>query len=279
MTTLQRLKHRTKVLIGKPSVDENRIALDLFEGVDRGLMLDVGACFGNTAIPFAERGWHVKAFEPDPDNRSVLEANLARNPAGKRVSVAEAAVADEPGQLALYSSPVSAGVSSLRPFMDSHAERASVPVTTLRDFCVSNGITSVDYLKIDVEGFEREVLNGYDWEASRPTVIVLEFEDSKTVPRGYSWRDLASFLADRGYRVVVSEWEPIVQYGTAHSWKAFKDYPCELESPESWGNLIAIEPGLADRLSGLRRSVERRHSLGLLTHRIATRIPLLRNYA
>ena len=70
-------------------------------------------------------------------------------------------------------------------------------------------------MKIDVEGFERNVLDGYDW-AVRPDLIVLEFEDSKTVPLGYSWKDLADGLIDRGYQVLVSEWFPIERYGGSH---------------------------------------------------------------
>ena len=55
--------------------------------------------------------------------------------------------------------------------------------------------------------------------------------DSKTVPLGYKFDDLARFLADKGYAVFVSEWHPIVRYGIRHDWNRLTRYPCKLADP------------------------------------------------
>jgi hypothetical protein len=83
-------------------------------------------------------------------------------------------------------------------------------------------------------------LRGYPWDRSKPRVIVCEFEDAKTRPLGYDYHDLAGFLVARGYRLIVSEWRPIVRYGVQHRWRRFAEYPCELTESAAWGNLIAV---------------------------------------
>ena len=51
---------------------------------------------------------------------------------------------------------------------------------------------------------------------------------------------MALFLSDKGYNILISEWCPIVKYGTTHKWKCFKKYPeCSIPD-DAWGNFIAI---------------------------------------
>ena len=45
--------------------------------------------------------------------------------------------------------------------------------------------------------------------------------DRKTVKLGYTARDLAEFLQRQGYSVLVSQWDPVVEYGTQHTWSRF----------------------------------------------------------
>src|SRR5690606_1192346 len=120
-------------------------------------------------------------------------------------------------------------------FHDSHEQRQTVRATTLAR--ALRGVDSVDFLKVDTEGHDLFVLKGYDW-SKPPTAIICEFEDRKTLPLGYSLKDLADFLIDKGYSVLVSEWEPIVEYGQRHTWKRFSRDPSSV-SADGWGNLIA----------------------------------------
>jgi FkbM family methyltransferase len=211
-------------------------------GIRDGLMLDVGAHYGYSLMPFAERGWTVHAFEPDPANR----AHLVENHGGKgRVTVVPVAVGDETRTMTLYTSHESTGVSSLVAFTRRHEATATVDVIRLQDYMIENDLRHVDFLKIDVEGYEKFVLDGYDW-SNEPTAIVLEFEDAKTVPIGYDWRHLADRLRDGGYTVIVSEWYPPLRYGVEHRWRCFKRYPCDLVDSRATGNLIAFK-GIGER--------------------------------
>lgn len=92
------------------------------------------------------------------------------------------------------------------------------------------------------------MLQGFPWERGQPAVIECEFEDTKTVPLGYTFHDLARFLVERGYTVYVSEWHPIIRYGIRHDWRALMRYPCELADPKGWGNLLAFRDGIDEEL-------------------------------
>lgn len=223
--------------VGPLGLDESQVAHSLLKDSYSRVMLDVGAHVGYSLLPFARDGWTVHAFEPDPTNRAGLEKHLAAEPT-LDVRVVPKAVSNEPGSLQLFTSPESTGISSLAPFTATHEATAEVEVIRLDGYLAEHGIDSVGFMKIDVEGFERHVLAGYDW-AVKPEVIVLEFEDTKTLPLGYGWTELADELVGHGYSVTVSEWAPIERYGVEHTWLRFEPYPTTLLNEEGWGNLIA----------------------------------------
>ncbi len=206
---------------------------------DRGeLMIDVGVNFGNSCDVYLRKGWTVHAFEPDPNNRRELLKAWGSNP---QLIVNEEAVSDKAGlTVPFYASDESTGISGLSAFTDGHKKIAEVQTTTLKDYYQKTGIKHVDFLKIDVEGFDKFVLDGFPWEKDRPEVVLAEFEDRKTVPLGYSTDDLVNAMIAQGYFVYVSEWYPIVRYGVAHDWRRFIRYTPELDLSRTWGNLIGF---------------------------------------
>lgn len=218
--------------------NENEIIFKVFQNSShKGIMCDVGAHHGYCLTPFAKGGWQVFAFEPDPENRSKLLENTRTY---STVHVDSRAVSDRvEASVPFYTSNESSGVGSLSAFLPSHEMAHTVSTTTLNGFFVEQGLDQVDYLKIDTEGFDLMVLEGVAWEKTQPKVVLCEFEDEKTLKLGYSYETLADYLAGKGYRVLVSEWRPIVRYGEQHAWRGYFTYPHKLYSQKAWGNLIA----------------------------------------
>lgn len=222
--------------------DETAGIARLFQDTLSGTtMIDVGAHHGSALVPFLNRGWRIYAFEPDDKNRSNLLERLAKHKNKDLVSLDTRCVSNKAQRgVSFFTSKQSTGISGLSAFHESHVEAQQVDITTLTEFFQDKPMPAVDFLKIDTEGHDLFVLQGYPWERGEPAVIECEFEDVKTVPLGYTFHDLSRFLVDKGYTVYVSEWHPIVRYGIQHDWNRLVRYPCELADPKGWGNLLAF---------------------------------------
>ena len=210
-----------------------------------GVMLDVGAHHGESAEIFADLGWQVHCFEPNPANWPHIARRVTDRYSGTHL--VRAAVGEVPAKnRTFFTSEESSGISSLHSFHESHEAALSVDITTLRDYCAQHDLRKVDFLKVDTEGFDYFVLRGLDWSKLLPTIVVCEFEDRKTESLGYSYHDMAAYLAGLGYRVIVSEWDPVLRYGVQHTWRRYADYPANLLRSDAWGNLIAIKERAAE---------------------------------
>lgn len=223
------------------TIDEGKLIAEYFAETasDRAsgerIIIDVGAHFGSSFKPYLQNGWRVIAFEPDASKHE----KLAQYESHPKFELIKSAVSDAPGKLTFFVSEESTGIASLLNFRDTHRAAGEVPVVTLRDVLSERKITRIDYLKIDVEGYDLNVLRGHDWTVL-PEVLLVEFDELKTRRLGHTYRDLANFIVARGYDVFVSEWFPIIRYGVTHQWRCIVPYPCEIQHPDAWGNLIAI---------------------------------------
>jgi FkbM family methyltransferase len=144
------------------------------------LVFDVGAHLGDRTSAFAALGARVVALEPQPAVREWLERLVGRSPG---VTVRGEAVGAEPGTARLALSRRTPTVSTLaRDWPGSLAKRnpsfrgvrwedaVEVPVTTLDVLIETYGTPR--FVKIDVEGWEAEVLAGL----TRPVAALsLEF--------------------------------------------------------------------------------------------------------
>ena len=239
--------------IAHATIDETDLIANLVQEEPDGVMIDVGAHHGSSAKPFLEQGWQVICFEPDSQNRARLVRNVGKHP---NVTIDSNAVSDESGvDKSFFTSVQSSGISGLLDFHDSHQMTSTVNVVTLASSPSTRAINHVNFLKIDVEGYDLAVIKGAPWDRWEPDIIECEFEDAKTKHLGHTWTDIADYLVSKGYTVYVSEWHPIQKYGVPHDWFGLKKYPCWLRDPAAWGNLLAFkvppkEEKLRDALNG-----------------------------
>lgn len=121
--------------------------------------LDVGANVGAVALALAKfvgPGGKVYAFEPGPPNQHRLRNNFALNPTLlARTELLACGVADQPGELWWAEEPGNPGNALL-----SDKGTHKIPVITLDAFLSDRQLTRVDFLKIDVEGMELQVMQG-----------------------------------------------------------------------------------------------------------------------
>jgi FkbM family methyltransferase len=124
-----------------------------------GYCLDVGANVGAIALALADRvgpTGRVYAFEPGPFLFERLVRNVRRNPGlGDVLTPVNLGVSDRPGELFWNEDPTNRGNASM---YESTGTR--VRVVPLDEFFAAHPLPRLDFVKIDVEGMEYEVLRG-----------------------------------------------------------------------------------------------------------------------
>lgn len=130
---------------------------------DVKVVLDIGANIGIASLYFATSFPNavVHAFEPEPGNCDVLDANARALP---RILVHRFALGADDGELTLFDSDDSAnlgGFSSHGAGINPKRSK-TVPVRHAGRALAELGITRVDILKVDTEGAEWEILTAMD---------------------------------------------------------------------------------------------------------------------
>ena len=123
--------------------------------------LDVGANIGYytaLAIPLIGVSGQVVALEPDPECYALLLATVAANSGAKVTCIPKAAGASR-GTMRLYQNQNNRADNRLYPhgMATTHAD---VEVIDIDSMLEEQGIKQVDLVKIDVQGFEGQVLRG-----------------------------------------------------------------------------------------------------------------------
>jgi FkbM family methyltransferase len=144
-----------KILISSKVYDE--IELDALAATCRDLpFVDVGANIGYYSMEIAKRGCpSVLAIEPNPPTLQRLRYNLSLNALTDRVKVVAAGVGPA-GELEFYQTGGLGGSSFVKPAHD--APVIKVRTIPLLDILAEGGIEKIGGMKIDVEGFEDQVL-------------------------------------------------------------------------------------------------------------------------
>ena len=124
------------------------------------VVLDCGANIGVfTKKALAAGASHVIAIEPAPENLRVLKKNLAAEIAAGKVTIYEKGVWDKDDVLKMNIDPANSAADSFvrsRP----NAQVIELPLTTVDKLVAELGLPRVDFIKMDIEGAERQAVAG-----------------------------------------------------------------------------------------------------------------------
>ena len=175
----------------------------LFGTKQVGFYVDVGAAhpmFENDTKALYDRGWFGINIEP---NKSFFDILAAERPRDTNLNIA---ISDLAGESHFYEVQ-GTGLSTCDPEEAARARAKGfdviehiVKTCTLRDLLDAANSPAIDLLKIDVEGFEPNVIRSNDWSRFRPNVILVEATFPETPVRR---PDVAGpLLENAGYRRV-----------------------------------------------------------------------------
>jgi FkbM family methyltransferase len=192
-----------------------------------GFYVDIGGghpVFDNVSFAFYLAGWRGVVVEPNPALAALTRAVRPRD------RLFEGLCGAATGDATLYlqrefhglSTTVAEHARAAESEVGRSAEAVTLPMLTLADLCAQHAKATFEFLKIDVEGAEADVLRGADFTRFRPRVIVVEA--IKPLSLAPAW----------------DEWEPLLgRHGYAYAW-----------DDELNRYYVAAEAGaLADRLA------------------------------
>ena len=182
------------------------------------IVLDIGAYAGITSIIFAQLvgpGGHVYAFEADKVNHECALSNIemaARVLGLKNITLINKAIwADSDGLL--FSNEGAMGSSAVSITGADRGDMQRVPSVRLDDFFAEQELTHADFIKIDIEGCEVEVL-----EASAQFLKTIRAKliiEPHLVDGVMSTDRCCGYLRDAGFdvhvRAKVGESEPLIE--------------------------------------------------------------------
>jgi FkbM family methyltransferase len=171
-------------------------------------LIDVGANEGDFIRAATRLGKpsRVIAFEPHPVCQQILAALFASIPDGQLIKAAAGAA---PGEVELYCTGDTKTSSMLQPqpgIETSYAngdfavsQKLRVPVVRLDDVIAADAL--VGLLKIDVQGYEMEVLRGAPRTLCRTDALLIEVNYTPHYKGAAGFDDIHTFLADAGFHL------------------------------------------------------------------------------
>lgn len=190
---------------GNSQQGQDVFAFALFGGKKNGLFLDIG---GNDPIRInntfylEKKGWDGLAFEPQPllqkkwksRRTSCIPIALGSRESYVKLKVVKERNDDNWNVL----SKVLEDENHISTNEDDSSETIRVKQRKLADVLKENGIKEVDYISLDVEGYEMQVLEGIEWDDTKIKVISIEIDERE-------WNKskiIRKYLYYHGFRLV-----------------------------------------------------------------------------
>jgi FkbM family methyltransferase len=184
-------------------------AIQLFTAVNKNkspLFFDVGTNSGSFIKVIQSYGFNnVHCFEPQPNlSQTVIEKY-------PYVKMNTMCLSDYCGTINITFPKYSVGLSSVinRPVfkeLESGGQeclRVDVPTTTIDNYCSVNNIDIIDFIKIDVEGAEKMVLDGASEMLKNGNIKMGLFEVGETLKDAGTCEDeICNMLKSYGYNIV-----------------------------------------------------------------------------
>lgn len=194
---------------GEHAVQQRVLAKN--QGSEKLCVFDVGANVGEWTSALLVEGRRlgreisVHAFEPCSETSVTLERNLETDGLFRSVQVNTVALSSDNEKRLFYSVGGNIGVNGLYPVVTEVPREQTVTeleTDTLDNYCVTNGISHIDYLKVDTEGHDLEVLYGGKDLFTAGAIDIAQFEyNHRWINARHYLRDAFDYFSPLGYEI------------------------------------------------------------------------------
>lgn len=243
---------------------EDLLIRGFFPDVKQGFYIDVGAndpVIDSVTKLLYDEGWSGINIEP------ITRHFIALKEQRQRDITLKVGLSDKPGELTFREYPEGDGLSTFdrsmvdyyendgHPFPTKKYEEYTVAVQTLQEVVGKQGVEHIHFLKIDVEGYEYEVIHGYDWNGVRPELLCIEANhiknDWKPVLKKHGYHEVffdgvnSYFLAEESmHRKDYFDYPAAAFSGNPIYYPAFLEVEKETEEKAKENIMNVIEPQL-----------------------------------
>lgn len=187
------------------------------------IMFDVGANVGNYAKKLKNKFSNavIYAFEPNPNTFEILNRNLAYI----NINCYQVGLSSTCSKHKIYTYVCDKHSEHTSVYknvlLDLHKANELVEIefknTTIDEFCQANKVERIDFIKIDTEGHEMEILKGASKMISEAKISVIQFEfnEMNVISRVFL-KDFYELLYDRYemYRLDTDKLIPLQEYSS-----------------------------------------------------------------
>ncbi len=172
------------------------------------IVVDIGANIGTVCLPIAKHvGEHGKvyAIEAHPTTFSYLQENIKLNKL-KNITSFNIAIGEKNG-LVTFSSTELDDINTVqknnKESVQEYSRNILVPMMRLDDLLAD--VEKIDVLKIDVEGYEKFILENATETLKKTKVVYAEYYQANTKMFGYDREEIKSILEKNGFTCELSD--------------------------------------------------------------------------
>lgn len=167
-------------------------------------ILDIGVNIGETLLLFANKNnqGKVYGFEPVPYLYERAKVNISLNKY-ENIILNNMALSDKEEEL-YFDLPTNFNSGGINMHKIQPSSNAQIVIaSTIDNYIEKNGITKVDLIKIDVEGFEMNVLKGgMETINKHKPKMFIEISENNLISKNSSSKEIMTFLSGIGYNLL-----------------------------------------------------------------------------
>lgn len=182
-------------------IGESTYMFNLVDFRDEDLVLDIGANLGDVSMYFRVKKINVRyiGFEPSKSEYKCLRMNIKQDSTEK---VFQVALGNKTEQMTFYSKPDN-GDSSLIKMLD-FSDKYEIQVKTLDQQIEELGLQNakIKLLKLEAEGFEPEIIQGYNKYLSNVEYVVADLGPERGNKAELTSPEVINYLLNRNFEII-----------------------------------------------------------------------------